>query len=49
MTAAGDEGVAMDALNYGADRYIIKKERLSKQFKIPSKVVIISLLTYSFT
>ncbi|MFW6196419.1 MAG: PAS domain-containing protein [Thermoplasmatota archaeon] len=39
LTAAGDEGVAMDALNYGADRYIVKKERLSKKFKILSKEI----------
>ncbi len=39
LTAAGDEEAAMDALNYGADRYMIKKERLSKQFKILSKEI----------
>lgn len=39
LTAAGDEEVAMDALNYGADRYIIKEGRLSKQFDILSKEI----------
>jgi len=39
LTAAGDEETAMDALNFGADRYIIKKEKLSKQFKILSKEI----------
>ena len=40
LTAAGDEEVAMDALNFGADRYIIKKENISKQFKILFKEII---------
>ncbi|MFW6197020.1 MAG: PAS domain S-box protein [Thermoplasmatota archaeon] len=39
LTAAGDEETAMQALNYGADRYKIKKGRLSKQFKILSKEI----------
>ncbi len=39
LTAAGDEEAAMDALNFGADRYMIKKEKLSKQFKILSKEI----------
>ena len=39
LTAAGDEGVAMHALNYGADRYIIKEGRVKKQFEILAKEI----------
>lgn len=39
LTAAGDEEVAMEALNYGADRYILKEGRVKKQFQILSKEI----------